>query len=101
MAKCHSLVLVHRMRKPAESLFLLLSLGLAPQASAEVPDGAFIYNQRCGKCHEPSALMPRLMKLPDDNERRAYLDKFLARHHARDAKERELIVEYLVRYQPR
>ena len=101
MAQCQSLVVVQRMRKPVAILFLLMSLGLTSQASAEVPDGAFMYNQRCGKCHEPSALMPRLMKLPDDNERRAYLDKFLARHHARDAKERELIVEYLVRYQPR
>ena len=89
------------MRKLTAIFFFLISLGLAAQARAEVPDGAFIYNQRCGKCHEPAALMPRLMKLSDDNERRAYLEKFLARHHARDAEERKLIVEYLVCYQPR
>ena len=96
-----SLVLVRIMRNFVTILVVLTSIGVLAQARAEGPDGAFMYNQRCGKCHEPSALMPRLMKLPDDNERRAYLDKFLTRHHARDAKERELIVEYLVRYQPR
>jgi cytochrome c553 len=89
------------MGKLAAIVFLLLSIGFVAQARAEVPDGAFMFNQRCGKCHEPAALMPRLMKLPDDNERRAYLEKFLTRHHARDEQERKLIVEYLVRYQPR
>lgn len=96
-----SLVLVRFMRGFATILVFIASIGLLAQARAEVPDGTFMYNQRCSKCHEPSALMPRLMKLPDDNERRAYLEKFLTRHHARDEQERKLIVEYLVRFQPR
>jgi hypothetical protein len=45
--------------------------------------------------------MPPLMKLPNDEERRAFLDKFLTRHHARDEKERELIIDYLLKHQPR
>lgn len=70
-------------------------------AAADVPDGRFLFNKRCATCHEASALMPPLMKLPGDKEREAFLEKFLSRHHARDAEERKLIVEYLLRHQPR
>ena len=75
--------------------------GLAAPAVAEVPEGSFMFNRRCATCHMASALMPRLMKLPNDAERAEFLNKFLASHHARDEAERKAIVEYLVRYQPR
>lgn len=45
--------------------------------------------------------MPPLMKLPNDAERRSFLDKFLTRHHARDKEERDLIIDYLLRQQSR
>lgn len=89
------------MLRPIWRIAVLVTVLWAPQAVAEVPDGVFMFNKRCATCHEAAALMPRLMKMPNDEERRAYLDKFLARHHARDGEERKLIVEYLVRYQPR
>ena len=80
---------------------ILMALGVATPAVAEVPEGSFMFNKRCATCHVASALMPRLMKLPNDEERGAFLNKFLAGHHARDEAERKVIVEYLVRYQPR
>ena len=79
----------------------LIMLAAATPAVAEVPDGVFMFNKRCATCHEAGALMPRLMKLPNEAERRVYLEKFLTRHHARDEAERKLIVDYLLRYQPR
>lgn len=93
--------MVRIMRKPVRVIAVLVALGAAAQAAAEVPDGVFMFNKRCATCHEARALMPRLTALPNDAERRAYLEKFLSRHHARDAEERKLIVEYLVRFQPR
>ncbi len=74
---------------------------LLSPAVAEVPEGGFVFNKRCGTCHRAEALMPRLMKLPDDAARQTYLDKFLVRHHARDVEERALIIDYLLRFQPR
>lgn len=90
-----------QMLKAALSVVVLLGLVVAVGAAAEVHEGRFMFNKRCGTCHEATELMPRLMKLPNDAERGAFLDKFLARHHARDADERALIVEYLLRHQPR
>lgn len=91
------------MRWPKLRLPILTALAAATAAgaAAAVPDGRFLFNKRCATCHEASALMPRLMKLPGDKEREAFLEKFLSRHHARDAEERKLIVEYLLRHQPR
>lgn len=90
------------MLKKAQLVAILLGLAAATPAAAAVPEGSFMFNNRCGTCHQDAgALMPRLMKLPNDQERRSYLEKFLARHHARDAQERALIVDYLLRYQPR
>ena len=85
----------------ARIVAVLVALGAAAPAGAEVPEGSFMFNKRCATCHTASALMPRLMKLPNDAERAEFLNKFLAGHHARDEAERKLIVEYLVRYQPR
>jgi hypothetical protein len=88
---------------PVKFVLLAMSAALVVMAPAmaEVPDGRFLFNKRCATCHQAEALMPRLMKLPDDKERQAYLNKFLARHHARDAEERALIVDYLLKHQPR
>lgn len=80
---------------------ILIVLGAAAPAGAEVPEGSFMFNRRCATCHMASALMPRLMKLPDEEERAQFLNKFLAGHHARDETERKAIVDYLVHYQPR
>lgn len=84
----------------ARIVAILLAFGAAP-AGAEVPEGSFMFNRRCATCHMAGALMPRLMKLPTEEERAAFLNKFLAGHHARDEAERKAIVEFLVHYQPR
>lgn len=80
---------------------LMLLAAAAMRAEAEIVDGAFMFNKRCALCHNATALMPPLMKLPDDEKRQAFLEKFLSRHHARDEEERKLIVDYLINYQPR
>ena len=93
-------------RKDTLSIFLLrLFLGLAlligatAGASAEIANARFAFNKRCATCHDATALIPRLMKLPDDVERHAFLEQFLSRHHARDADERRLIIDYLLKHQ--
>ena len=80
-------------------LILMLLTASAYRAAAEVPDGTFLFNKRCALCHDTAALMPPLMKLPNDAERQAFLEKFLSRHHARDDEERKLIIDYLLKYQ--
>jgi hypothetical protein len=89
------------------SLILILAIGLvgfsfvlAPAVTpgwAEVPDGRFIFNKRCATCHDAGALTERLAKM-QNAERQTFLDRFLARHHARDRDERALIIDYLSKH---
>lgn len=79
----------------------LLIVGSSAANGIEIFEGRFVFNKRCARCHDATALMPPIDKLPGDAERRTFLDKFLARHHASDQEERTLIIDYLLRHQPR
>ena len=67
---------------------------LATPAWAAEPGGAKLFELRCGKCHTVEKLAPGLAKQPLP-EREARLERFLARHHAKDDAERRAIIAYL------
>lgn len=72
----------------------------APPARAQGPDGdARLFQTRCAACHQPAKLRPYLARRPDDATRAADLDAFLAKHHARDASERQAIIRWLLSQQ--
>lgn len=83
------------------SLAVALLLTGPTVAHAEIPDGRFAFDKRCATCHDATALTVALAKRADDKERRAFLEKFLSRHHARDLEERAAIIDYLLNYQAR
>ena len=55
-----------------------------------------VFTQRCGACHTVQKLTPDLKKEPMP-QREASLRKFLERHHAPPAADRDAIVAYLIR----
>lgn len=89
------------MRRLIIYLTCLLLIDLATPAGAEIFEGRFVFNKRCATCHDITTVMAPLMKLRNDAERRAYLEKFLSRHHAYSDEERALIIDYLLRHPPR
>ena len=87
----------------AKTIAFILAIGLigAASSAAEVPNSRFMFNKHCALCHDATALASRLEKLADDAARQDFLEQFLSRHHARDAEERALIIDYLLKHQPR
>ena len=70
-------------------------VGPALAQDGDGPSGAKAYTTFCASCHrEPARLGGRAEGL-DDAARRAMLERYLARHHARDAAQRAAIVGYL------
>lgn len=75
----------------------------APQtahAQSERAAGEAAFAARCARCHQIEALQGYLNRRPDDAARRADLEAFLARHHARDAVERAAIIHWLLAGRP-
>ena len=64
--------------------------------AAEPPSAAKVFTQRCGACHTVQKLTPDLKKEPMP-QREANLRKFLERHHAPPAADRDVIVAYLIK----
>ena len=63
-------------------------------AQDKPPDRERVYAARCSKCHPAEKLVPRLSRRSPD-ARRAFLERFLAKHYAPDEAERKQIVEFL------
>lgn len=73
---------------------LLGAVATAAQERAPSP-GEAAFTRVCAGCHsDPRGIGGRATGL-DDPARRATLDRFLARHHARDPAERAAILSWL------
>lgn len=72
----------------------LLALLLIPFAvSAQEPKDP--YDQSCARCHKVEVVLGFMKKEPDAAKRKAWLDSFLAKHNAPDAKLRADVISYL------
>jgi mono/diheme cytochrome c family protein len=72
------------------AMFVVLAFPAAAQQAGEAEFG-----KRCARCHDTAAAVAFLKSHPDAKERAVWLDRKLARHHARDAAERKAIIGYL------
>ena len=63
--------------------------------SAATPEEA-AYNSTCLSCHASVSRIAKKVQGADEAAKRAYLDTFLAKHHAPDKEVREKIIQYLV-----
>lgn len=64
-------------------------------ASAATPEEA-AYNATCLSCHSSVSRVVKKVQGGDEVAKRAYLDTFLASHHAEDKALRDQIIQYLV-----
>jgi len=81
--------------RTAMTALLAASLNFACSAS-EPPSAERLFTQRCAACHTVQKLMPDLKKEPLP-QRETNLRKFLERHHAPSAADRDVIVAYLIK----
>jgi hypothetical protein len=71
------------------------AVSMAQEAAAEV-----LWQNTCAGCHDDAATLARNLPGEDETAKRAMLDGFLARHHARDAAGRTALISWLLA-QPR
>lgn len=76
---------------------LLLATLLTAFASPAIgeSDAAALFEAQCGRCHMPDEIPGWAATQPDADERLAWLEGFLQRHHARDAEQRQAIIAYI------
>lgn len=72
---------------------VLLAASALPAAAQQA--GEADYKNRCARCHTVAQAVDYLRAHPEAKERAAWLDRKLARHHARDAAERARIIAFL------
>jgi mono/diheme cytochrome c family protein len=72
---------------------VLLILASAPPSVAQ--DGSQLFLQRCGDCHGARAIGVWGRKLPNDEQRRQWLEGVLATHHSPPETERALIIDHI------
>ncbi|MGE0651681.1 MAG: hypothetical protein AB7P12_08015 [Alphaproteobacteria bacterium] len=67
----------------------------APARAQDAGEAAFA--KQCARCHSVAKAVEFLRAHPDAEERAAWLEKKLSRHHARDAVQRKDIIAFLER----
>lgn len=72
---------------------LLFALRAPPPAAAD--EGRALYEARCAGCHGLDAAGRWAAMHPDPDERQAWLDSLLQRHHPPAEDERPLIIDYI------
>ena len=82
------------MKSARPLLIATLVAAFASPATAE-SDGAALFEAQCGRCHMPDEIPGWAATQPDADERLAWLEGFLQRHHARDAEERQAIIAFI------
>lgn len=84
-------------------LFMLLSIllalaGAAPasaQEAVQLQDASKLYAQRCAECHGARAISAWGRKMPEEEQRRQWLEGFLKTHYPPPESERALIIEHI------
>jgi hypothetical protein len=84
-------------------LFIFLAIpfaliGAAPsvaQEAGQLQDASQLYALRCGDCHSPRAISAWGRKMPDEEQRRQWLEGFLKTHYPPPEAERALIIEHI------
>ncbi|MFM2129703.1 MAG: hypothetical protein RL477_1249 [Pseudomonadota bacterium] len=81
--------------RPFIALMAVMALWPAPTRAQETGEADF--NARCARCHSAQKAAEFLKAHPDAGERAQWLERKLARHHARDKAERARIIAFLER----
>lgn len=79
------------------SVPLALAVGASARSQENVTqqDAGKLYAQRCGDCHSPRAVSAWGRKMPDEQQRRQWLEGFLKTHYPPPEAERALIIEHI------
>lgn len=74
----------------------MLGFGLAIVSSASAEDkGEALFDAQCADCHGARDIAWWAEQYPDEDERRAWLDRFLQRHYPPADDERALIIDHI------
>lgn len=65
------------------------------QEAIQVQDGSELYAQRCAECHGARAISAWGRKMPDETQRREWLDGLLKTHYPPPEAERAHIIEHI------
>jgi cytochrome c553 len=84
-------------------LFMLISIPFAlagaPQAASQdaiqLQDAGKLFAQRCAECHGARAISAWGRKMPNEAQRRQWLEGFLQTHYPPPEAERALIIEHI------
>jgi hypothetical protein len=72
------------------------TFGLVITSCAVAEDeGMALFDAQCANCHGARDITWWAEQYPDEDERRAWLDRFLQRHYPPSEEERALIVEHI------
>jgi mono/diheme cytochrome c family protein len=76
----------------------LTIFAFATSAPARAQDaGEAAYAKQCARCHTVAKAVDFMKAHPDAEERGAWLERKLSRHHARDVEERKHIISFMER----
>ena len=76
-------------------ILLSIPLILAGALPAASQDASQLFARRCGDCHGARAISAWGRKMPNEAQRRQWLEGFLATHYSPPEPERALIIEHL------
>jgi len=77
---------------------MLIGGGALPSlAAADEDAGEILFGVKCGRCHSAGRLATKFQGVEDLEAARKAFDGKLFRHFLKDAEERRLIIDYLVR----
>lgn len=83
-------------RSIALALLPLLYLAAPVSAEGDATAGEAAYAKACARCHKTASRITPFIEGKTTEEKAAWLDAFLAGHHATDAKIRADLVAYLL-----
>ncbi|MHB0951893.1 MAG: hypothetical protein ACYC10_08190 [Allorhizobium sp.] len=83
-------------RSIALALLPLLYLAAPASAEGDATAGEAAYAKACARCHKTASRITPFIEGKTAAEKAAWLDAFLAGHHATDAKIRAYLVAYLL-----
>jgi len=76
---------------------LLIGGDWTPSFAADGDAGETLFLIKCGRCHSPGRMATRFQGVKNLTASRKVMDDRLLRHFLKDAGERRLIIDYLVR----
>jgi len=76
---------------------MLIGGGALPSFAADDDAGETLFRVKCGRCHSADRMATKFHGVEDMAATRKTMDDRLFRHFLKDAGERRLIIDYLIR----